>query len=173
MQIGKDKMKMLYMLFLLHFSKASFDTVAYSKKTGHLTLLGNHHPRVILTNDYEDTFLVCGLRMEDAGCIELDVCNQFHSDIQSAKIVLPPPNIPFACYSKLHKSPLLPLCSIGNMTITHIRNKKLLLRVVILHVKSLSAESPYGPRFWISLVVLLFSTVFALVWSGGRNWEIH
>jgi len=161
-------MKILYLVFLLHLVQASLETIAYSQKTGHITLLGQHHPRVILTTEKEDTFLVCGLRMEEAGCIKIHLTDEFGNDIKSVYTTLPSASIPFACYSKLHKSHLLPLCSLGNLT-TQKDEKKRKLEVLFLNVKPLFECDSYSSRFWISLTVMLLSTVVVLLWSANRS----
>ena len=164
----KNTMCILIMMFILNIASASLDTIVYSKKTGHITLIGQYHPRVLVTNDNEDTFLICGLNIEEAGCIELHYNNEFHNDIESFYTTLPPANIPYACYSKLRQSHLLPLCSMGNLTIKH-DGKERKLKMTIFNVKPLSDLDIYASRFWISLVILMFSTIAVLVWSGDRS----
>ena len=157
------------MMFILGIASASLDTIVYSKKTGHITLIGHDHPRVLVTNDNEDTFLICGLNIEEAGCIEVKYNDEFDSDIESFYTILPPANIPYACYSKLRKSHLLPLCSMGNLTIKHDRPKIKLIMTILNAKQPLSDPDTYASRFWISLVILMFSTIAVLVWSGDRS----
>lgn len=162
-------MTVLFIMFILHLTSASSNYVAYSRKTGHMTILGQHHPRVILTNHKEDIFLICGLNIEEAGCTELNYSNEFDSYIQTIFTMMPESNILFACYSKLHKSHLLPLCSIGNMTTKHDKHKRK-LELTVLNVKPLSVvQDKYSSRFWISLCVIVLSTILVLVWLGERN----
>ena len=162
-------MCILIMMFILGIASASLDTIVYSKKTGHITLIGHDHPRVLVTNDNEDTFLICGLNIEEAGCIEVKYNDEFDSDIESFYTILPPANIPYACYSKLRKSHLLPLCSMGNLTIKHDRPKIKLIMTILNAKQPLSEPVTYSSRFWISLVILMFSTIAVLVWSGDRS----
>lgn len=161
-------MTVLFIVFILHLASASFNYVAYSRKTGHITMLGQHNPRVLLTNDKGDIFLICGFNIEEAGCTEINYSNEFNSDIQTIYTIMPDANIPFACYSKLHKSHLLPLCAIGNMTIKHDKRKRK-LELTVLNVKPISVQDKYSSRFWISLCVIFLSTILVLVWLGERN----
>lgn len=161
-------MKVLIVMVILELANASFDTIVYSKRTGHITPIGQNHPRVLVANDNEDTFLICGLNIEEAGCLEVNYNNRFDNDIESFYTILPPANIPYACYSKLHKSHLLPLCSMGNLTLKHDRHKRK-LEITILNVKPSSDLDRYASRFWISAVILIISTIAVLVWSGDRS----
>lgn len=157
-------MKIIFLVFILPLAFASLEGIAYNTGTGMITFIGKHHPRVVLAGQRDD-ILMCGLDMEKAGCDVIHKIDVKHNDIQTLHVSIPHVNPVYACYTKFHRSHLLPLCLLKNFTVPKY-GRQTRMDITLLPWKHFVRDNDRnGVRFWVSLSVLLVAVIGVLLWS--------
>lgn len=161
-------MKLMYsVLFLLSipFTSAFTEGVAYSTRTGMMTVIGEHHPRIMVTEN-RDNILFCGLGSGELGCKSIFNVNLGENDLETVDVFLPRTNRMYACYNQLHKSHLLPLCLLHNVThVPWMNNRPHGVKLTLLQRKPLTAGDKHDVRTWVSCTIFIMGMLSVVLLS--------
>jgi len=137
--------------------------IAYSTTTGMMTVIGQHHPRIVVTENGDD-ILFCQLGRWELGCKSILNVDMGENDLKTVDVFLPPTNRMYACYIQLHNSHLLPLCLLHNVTAARrMNNIRQSVKLSLLQMKPFADGNRNDARKWISFTVFIMGLLFVLL----------
>jgi hypothetical protein len=155
---------LFFLTIPLLLASAFQEGIAYSTTTGMMTVIGKHHPRIVVTGN-GDNILFCSLGRWELGCKSMLNVNLGENDLKTVDVFLPPTNRMYACYNQLHQSHLLPLCLLHNVTAASRRNNlRQSVKLSLLQWKPLTVGHRNDTRTWVSFIIFIMGVLFVILW---------